>query len=937
MQATKGLPYVDEETRYYGMLELLEEMHARGMEVSEHLRRAGRLIQQSHDATSRTYAGHTWEWLLRVAATADLSLALDLTLSLEDDLDDAVPCAREGIFETLRVKKSPLPLSDWVALAWAAGVDRAEDGRKLATVAVERLTNSGSSADAERWRNWAAGALAGGLHSGGAAEVRAAVCIGTPPKVSEGADAVRSDAYSTLQRIVGDAQACDRASGGDPTAIRRVIDRIAEWLDEERGKAPDSAELKPGSQDEEEQRRLTRLNLGYALRQVAEVFFTACEEDQLGKLKAVYSQMLSPWRAFEIDVYLARRLQKNDPVKSRELARSTLEHLKWYDQQEMPIVWQTLADIDEQSAKADLVRYVAESGIEPYLFVETLRHLPRAIVTDESTMGILEAYFRDIEDSLSVLPSDPKRRDCIEENAPPCSRTVEEFLRDLLHRRDRDLRRRAREALGILAHERPQQVATALAQWGDLAAVPPYERLSGEEERLAALWSVAEINAAAVTPSAQGIYHRFVAPDAPCGGHFKLREMGRRVCLSALRGAPTVFSKPIVGIIRHDPIPAKLTTMEEDRRGAKSWLVDHDLEYEVERLSNLFGLSGRFVERVADRVVNRLHQLTEGERKRDRRMAEWRYSISPRSLQLAYSELFRHALRILQQRWYERRPANMRQWEDATPAYFEARTFDPWLPALLVGQCEGLDVCDAELDRALEDSAWLKEPLPDLPTYLMREGWVLLNETIEAEHENRRCVSWVSSCLAEEKIARGLLRQRPEKIRLPKRDLPPYAYIMEIDGDLDWWWSRWRYGENTESGHRLLSAYACDSVADRAEDMRLVRPTPILLPSCFVKRSDRGLEFGIEGLDESVWLVEWIADRGWRAWAQVNWLTRRLQELDLWLLVSRCRERIILGPPQGTASLRFYEKTSELWSSGLMDQQGAWTERPRRSPRSRSR
>jgi HEAT repeat protein len=226
----------------------------------------------------------------------------------------------------------------------------------------------------------------------------------------------------------------------------------------------------------------------------------------------------------------------------------------------MALALATLGQVGAQSVADYLVERIADSGIEPYWFARTLRCVPRSLVADESVAGIFEDYCRDIEDSLTVVPPDPVRREVLQEGLEPPSRSTEELLRDLLHRRDLVLRKRALEALGILAHARPHEVATSLARWDDLSDKPAYESLTGEEGRLSALWAIGETEPAAVVRHAGDIYERYVEPGGACRDHFTLHELGRRVCLCALGAAPNLFPEQIAKALRQANLPRRFET-----------------------------------------------------------------------------------------------------------------------------------------------------------------------------------------------------------------------------------------------------------------------------------------------------------------------------------------------------------------------------------------
>lgn len=914
---TKGMPGTDEEPRYYGLLETLEELNERGVDVKGHLRVLGRLIQASHGATNRSYAGHSWSWLLRIAAVADPPLWFDLVLSLEDDYDSGVPSAVESIRAMVLDEESDLPAHDWVALAWAGGPvdsENSDDITSFSRIAAQKLPTIVE--DNSAWRNWALGA------SGIKAEEEAATWICDP----NASDAVVEDdlasSFAALIEATADREHCLMARSGDRDALLQILAKAAHWLEaeaaaaEERRKAADG--WNTGSSE-------LKWKVESAVHSLLRVISSDWSEEEIAPVAEAFRKAgIRPAR--DLDLYLARARATRSPKEAADAARAELADSSWWDPEKQGVIWSVLNVTEPEAVRENFLKFLTERGMEPYWFVKTLRELPKTLCSDAELVSIFDTIAADVADSLEPLPPDPIARQCLEDDSVS-NRTLEEFLRDLLHRRDTSLRRRAREALGILAHVRPQAVAQAGGYVDDLVGLPAYERLTAELGRLSVLWMTAELSPDEVVPLAEQIYQRYVAADGECSGHLRLANLGRKLLCRLAERTSAILSEEALAEAQSTVQPRRVADFEDHWHSGETYFyIERELEYAAGDLARLFRLKGKFVGRSIDYVAARLHVLSPEEKERDKALIDWRYGSSSRVLRTAQSDLIDHAISLLQKRWYESRVADSSCLIDETPAGLEGREFDPWQPASLIAHCSRTRVLDGGLELPMPDDQWAEQAISDLDEYVggAQEGWIVVAESIQEVVGHRRVYSWVESFLADREAILEEAKDKSDTFYAVTRDLPSRTYLYETADDFDFWWNRWPDREQIGEGSRQLALYAEKSLANEEPLYpHVVRPLPVVLPACSVETKHGGLAFKNDQSGETVWLVDWMAGGEYRVLADADWLRARLRDLGV-VLVIRRRVRRVARELEDTSFLRDPTAFAEFSQVALADSEGGW-------------
>jgi len=880
LRTTKGLPPVEEEPRYYAVLEVADALRKRGRDTVSLLRRLGRLIQLSHEATDRHYAGNTWPWLVGLLAQADLPTAFDLILELDHAVEDeGVPDARSSLHRVLDSAPEVFSGIEWVALLWLVGAEKLDDTKELIETLVNRVDDSKGRVHSDQLLDWAAGALLRDLREKDSERVREAIRSGEPSERQGDPDSV--EAAEGLHEVVKDPELLRRAEAGDAEAIHAAMEPIQAWI----AAIQDKEKYDPQLQAQTS-----------ALQGFLERAIVHCHDTDVPALSQLHERLPRYGTRPQLNLRIAQRLSVTDPARSKELLVAALDEVYPDRSGTLRNAFESLAQLDPEQARRELVERVAfrRRFFDPYWAAVVLCELPDTLVSTDDLAKLMAVLCADLEDSLEVVPPDPVSRKALDEAYSSPDRTACDFLRDLLHNRDNTVRRRAREALGILAHDSAEQVARSVARWDDLETLPAYARLTAIEMRLSVLWAVAELEPTAIASIAADIHDRYVAAGGPYSGHFLIREYGRRICLKALEVDPACLPGGAPARVAAAPRPALLVKPKAPfYRGDASPMFDasgdRHLEYDVETLAWLFRVPTRRAERVIQFVAAKLHRLTEEETARDHWIMEQAYTQKSRPLRPARQELFEHAYRIVQQRWYEHRLADEDNWLERTPADFERRRFDPWLPTLLVRYLEGSGLFGAA--DQLGDSAWLKLKLEPLDDYVTESDWTLVYESAGESRGARRMASRVELCLIEPALADSWLQGR---VYVVKRDLPHYSYLMEILEDFDWWWRRWRYGEDNEAGRRLAAAYAeCDLAVEEPFYSYVVVPLGKLREGMMLRRRRGGLNCVAKDSGDVLWRIEWYGGRSIQVWARTSWLFGHLDATRLCLAFERWQRREI--------------------------------------------
>ncbi|GAJ13663.1 unnamed protein product, partial [marine sediment metagenome] len=190
-----------------------------------------------------------------------------------------------------------------------------------------------------------------------------------------------------------------------------------------------------------------------------------------------------------------------------------------------------LTDIDSGVSRNQIVDRIAwrNKTFSPFYIARTLIELPDSLVSSEDLLKIYNILCSDIEDSLSILPPRPVRVAFTDSYSPPIS-NVPELVRHLLHNRNKEVRQGSLEAVGILAIEGVGSLVPLFCSQDGIDRLPTYLQITAEQQRLAALWVLAEIDAKPLRDIIDNIFNRYVKDNAPRREHFLMFEYGRQIC-----------------------------------------------------------------------------------------------------------------------------------------------------------------------------------------------------------------------------------------------------------------------------------------------------------------------------------------------------------------------------------------------------------------------
>lgn len=868
VRATKGLPGTDEELRYYAALETLDCLSKRGADTVSDLRRLGRLMQASRGVTASTYAGD-WLSLIKSLGQADLPSAFDLVIELSRNAeDDGLPYTRTMIRHLARSIPS-LSAAEFVALLWIAGAEDEGEAGTVAHLVRSRVSENPGSLSPNQLIDWATGALIRDIPSPEVPRVMLAIESG-----GDSGSASAPEEPNGLLDVIGDAEIITGAESGEPAQISRALAMIRHRVDD----AGDSASSLPHE-------------VASFLDRIAPHIQGT---DELGEAKTLHDQIRSYSFASKIDVLMATRQATVNSAQSRDRLLEILDDVSWDGGGLVAEALHGLARIDPTLARREMVRRIAvgKRVYDPYHMARELSRISSDIVAESDLVALFEALCEDIEDSLDITPSEESIRPALEESHAPEHSTVADFVRDLLDNREESVRRRAREAVGILARDDTLATANALARWTDLGSYPPHELMTAIEVRLAALWVIAEIDASAVVHIAPMLHTMFVK-GRQFSGHFLIREYARRICHKALTRDADCLPSESVAVIQQSPVPMKLHQYPDEFNAGRSWglLVDGSMEWDISALAKLFRVNARHTERIVEWIADRMHDRSEADRALDAMLINRRYRQRSQVLTTSHEEVLQHSYRLLQARWFESRAADQRVWLKEGRWDLERRRFDPWTPSLLNRYTDSPEFM--ELAGGPSDEEWLEEEPSSVRDPPMAEDWTLVYESALVERLGRRLTSKVESILIDEEPGSTWI---DSESWLPEEDLPSSAYLSEVFDDFSAWRSQWTSGEGLADGSRELAAYAEKSLTIEEPDyIPVAVPAEPLLGGLRLHPCPRrgGIDGTIVGSNEVIWRIEWWHDQNSRVWAKTTWLLGRLRELGICIGVKRWQRRAI--------------------------------------------
>ncbi len=855
---TKGLPGVDEEPRYYAALILGEALNKRGQSVLPLLKRLGRCIDASFEATNRRYAGHTWPWLIEVLCTVNLPAGLSLAAELDDDsvkdeyLPEIATCLRR-IFGKDGLSITP---AQWTALFWiAGGASDNEPHERLADTVSNLLERCTSDQTKQQLNVW----------------IKSLLDKESGEKESKPVNHEQKLDPSAVAKLIGVSERLwTEALTGSKDAIHSVLDYLSAWL-------PD---------------KKAAHSLNYGLEKKIEKFLEAsisyCYPDDIERIRQLYNLGWYASHDAPLLIEIARRELIRGPRKAKDLLLTALEVSYWDSSPTLIKGFCLLAEIDSSASKRQIVERIAwrNKTFDAYWIVKTLNELPDSLASTEELDVVYDALCSDIEDSLSTLPRRPTRVAFTDTCAPPIT-NVPELVRHLLHNRDKEIRQGSLEAVGILAIEGVDDLVSVFHSRDGIDRLPVYLQRTAEQQRLAALWVLAEIDARPLRAVIDDIFDRYLKVNAPSGQHFLMFEYSRQICSRILEA--TTANKVVNTVSMHDIPPGgpRRSVHFTDKFHPGSvfpfplGVLDRGLEYDFELLAKIFRIPVRVVERAIKKIMTRISVLDEEEIQLDRRIVDQRYSRNSRPLITAREEVVRHAYRIFQQWCFVKRAADADLLEEEGTAHFERRELDPWLPRLLTSNLS-LPFGPPQSYEEGEGANWFQARLPDLTSHIYTEDNIVLHEYVTQGEAVWKIICSVESCLISETLEKEWLDK--ENLEPVHSDFPMYIYIREVTEDYNWWWNRWSYGASKNGAGRQVEAYAVNGLAI-AEPYYVVvsRPAPLLISTMELERTPYGYAIRDSHNGSLIWTNQCVNSNEVRVLVAKDWLLNRLKEIGLLL------------------------------------------------------
>lgn len=306
-------------------------------------------------------------------------------------------------------------------------------------------------------------------------------------------------------------------------------------------------------------------------------------------------------------------------------------------------------------------------------------------------------------------------------------------MRHLLHNRDKAIRARSLQAVGILALDNVNELVTLLHSQDGIIRLPPHLRLTAEQQRLAGLWALAELQPHALIPVAIDIFRRYLAPNATFHDHYLMHEYARQICARLLEAGVDDFSevKPSVVFAK---LPRRSSNFESDYSTGRCppyplRIFNRDFEYSIEHLARLFRIPSVRVIQSIQRIIDRLPNLSSEDQVMDDWIESQNYGrINSRSLIPAREEVARHAYRTLQGRWFFKRTADSSYLEAEDGSYSKRGEFDPWLPSLFSHEVK-LPFSPPE-DKNHACAEWFVEDPPNLTDHILQDNMINVHEFV---------------------------------------------------------------------------------------------------------------------------------------------------------------------------------------------------------------
>lgn len=904
LKCTKGLPNGDEEPRYYAAQTLVDKLRESGTEVADYVFKIGQLIEDSFEVTGPTYAGNTWPWLVESFARIDLARSLNLALDLASEQDRDALDIQESLLNVCIGAVEFLDPVCWASLAWISDwKNGSNDIRKKDTLStiLDRCNSDEQRANLSRWL--------------------IPVDEVFDRSSESAASGFREDTVETPEYF--DSENANAAVSGDSTAVEVVLGELEQLVISEDRTAEDFR---------------YRMGLTKWLLSVSKV----ADKNLLQRIMEVDERFgASGSDRAELLVAIAGRI-KEEEERATKLLIDALDESIWYEGSHAIEALKLLHEIDPAIARQELVKRIhSRKGTgSPYFLANVLVALPTELYREHDIEEALSALVDDISDSLEFLPK-RNLRHSIDSSIAPRIKSVPEMVRELLHDTNPDVRALALEGVGILGHNESLNLPVLFADTKDLRDFPRYLILTAIQQRLAALWVLAEFDPASVAPILPQLMQSYLSKKP---NHFLIFEYTRRLAEQVLSSLPINLSTRIASAIQslwrriaRKPSPGNFTLDEirklKGPRQIRDWatkfdpgrspvfpagILDRDFEFELERLGAIFRRPTSRVEKLIDRVSSIIYQQTPEEKAKDRSTEERNYSSNSKPMVSVREDIVKHAYRFVQQRWFTKRIADKKEIQHWGESGIEHRLFDPWLPRLLYGpSINPLGSPPDKIDQENGQGGWLFDPPVEIQRFLDGEEGIVVDQYYASESQHYRFTCIVDSCLISNSLKDDWLAgNAKDPIH---RDLPYGIYINELTDDFSSWWSQYSYGEYEGPEGKMKSLYA-EGFSERPRDsIRLTVPMEITRSRPRVTRNDDGYSISLSRT--VIWKHHSISPQHYQSIISRQFLLKRLKHekasLGARLLVIKAR----IAP--GKSRWELAEEVT--WTiPAVMDRGGGW-------------